>query len=292
MDIWTVKEDFASEFDQTKAGGVYIITPGINTRDGLLRSHWHDELELVYTVNGHHKHYIDGKSYITNPGVLLAVNSGFIHSVVPQPVESKDNSEIAVVILILSPEFLKINFPEYEEIYFTNTQPMASSQVSTLFKDLVPYRYDYQMNEFDRLHRNALVLEILYHLCLERSVKRSSMDSSLNSKNVDTMKEMIRYIETNYAKPLTRDSVADAFHFSPNYFSTYFKQYTGTTCKRYLMNYRLTKAKEELLHTEKPIGLIAMDNGFPDDRNLITSFRKKYGETPLQYRKNHDRTNP
>ena len=292
MDVQTVKEDFAVEFDQTAAGGVYILTPRINTAEGLLSSHWHDELEFVYTVNGSHRHYINGERFITKPGMLLAVNSGFIHSVLPQMEEAADSTEIAVVILILSPEFLKVNFPEYEEIYFTNTQTMASSQVSELFLKLLPYRYDYHTDAFERLHRNALVLEILYRLCQERSVKRSEVDSFPGGRNVATMKEIIRYIEGHYYEHLTRDTISSTFHFAPNYFSSYFKNYTGVTCKQYITNYRLAQARKELLYTEKTVSRIAMEEGFTDDRCMITAFRKKYGETPLQYRKSHSRTNP
>lgn len=45
----------------------------------------------------------------------------------------------------------------------------------------------------------------------------------------------------------------------------------------------------ELIKTDKTVIQIAHDTGFVDDRRLIIDFKKKYGTTPLQYRKKQKR---
>ena len=44
--------------------------------------HWHEELEIVYTVVGHAVHYIDGHAYTAHPGSVFAVNGESIHKVI------------------------------------------------------------------------------------------------------------------------------------------------------------------------------------------------------------------
>lgn len=45
----------------------------------------------------------------------------------------------------------------------------------------------------------------------------------------------------------------------------------------------------ELLYSPKSISRVALDNGFSDDRRLIVTFKKRFGTTPLQYRKEYEK---
>ena len=44
--------------------------------------HWHQEIEIVYTFEGHALHYIDGKVHRAAPGKLFVTNSESIHKVI------------------------------------------------------------------------------------------------------------------------------------------------------------------------------------------------------------------
>ncbi len=52
-----------------------------------------------------------------------------------------------------------------------------------------------------------------------------------------------------------------------------------------MTQYRLQRAREDLLESSAGILEIAHKNGFSDERRLINSFKKCFGTTPLQYRK-------
>ena len=63
------------------------------------------------------------------------------------------------------------------------------------------------------------------------------------------------------------------------------------TCVRrgqgtYLIDLRVKYAVRELINTDREIGDIAMDHGFPDGRAFAKAFKKRYGCLPSVYRKN------
>lgn len=59
----------------------------------------------------------------------------------------------------------------------------------------------------------------------------------------------------------------------------------GTSPVRYLNDYRLSVARELLLHTGKSIKSVAAAVGIPDPFYFSRLFRTAYGQSPQTYRK-------
>lgn len=59
----------------------------------------------------------------------------------------------------------------------------------------------------------------------------------------------------------------------------------GTSTIRYLNDYRLSVARELLLHTGKSIKSVAETVGIPDPFYFSRLFRTAYGQSPQTYRK-------
>ena len=72
---------------------------------------------------------------------------------------------------------------------------------------------------------------------------------------------------------------------SKSYFLRLFRRYMGTTPYNYLVNFRITQAKELLVLTDHSVSEIAQEVGFGDASNFSTRFAKATGQSPLQYRK-------
>ena len=72
---------------------------------------------------------------------------------------------------------------------------------------------------------------------------------------------------------------------SKSYFLRLFRRYMGTTPYNYLVNFRITQAKELLVITDHSVSEIAQKVGFGDASNFSTRFAKATGQSPLQYRK-------
>lgn len=264
----------------------YNIRKGIGTRE-TLDQHWHEELEVAFITEGKSLHYINGECYEAVPGRMVVTNSEFIHNIIPVDVGIADKVLVAVVVVI-DREFILNNFPDFQNIYFTNDKLKASEHVQEVMRKISDYIENADQDPYMHLYGKSLVLELLYCMSQEGVVARKEVDNINVLKDIERMKGVIQFVENHYREHISQAMVAEKFYFSPVYFSKYFKKCMGMTFTEYLTVYRLNKARLDLLRTGKSVSQIAMDNGFSDDRGLIAAFRKKYGTTPLQYKKQQE----
>lgn len=110
------------------------------------------------------------------------------------------------------------------------------------------------------------------------------MFNYIPSKSNEITKKAIRYISKNFSKNLTLDDVANHVHLNPAYFSTLFKQSTGSSFKEYLNMVRVEESKRLLANTDYSIIDIALATGFEDQSYFSKVFKKYTGLTPKQYR--------
>ena len=89
-------------------------------------------------------------------------------------------------------------------------------------------------------------------------------------------------VQTGFA---LHEMLLTSAHMSKSYFLRLFRRYMGTTPYNYLVNFRITQAKELLVLTDRSISEIAQEVGFGDASNFSTRFAKATGQSPMQYRK-------
>ncbi len=104
------------------------------------------------------------------------------------------------------------------------------------------------------------------------------------AKNNEIIKKAIQYISKNYATALTLEHVANQVHLNATYFSTLFKQSTGSSFKEYLNMVRIEESKRLLSNTDYSLIDIAVATGFEDQSYFTKVFKKYTGLTPKQYR--------
>lgn len=111
-----------------------------------------------------------------------------------------------------------------------------------------------------------------------------SMFHYIPSKNQDIIKKAILYISEHFNTSLTLEEVASYVHLHPSYFSTLFKQVTGSSYKEYLNMVRIEESKRLLSGTDFSILNIAIAVGFEDQSYFSKVFKKYTGQTPKQFR--------
>lgn len=171
--------------------GMYIYQP-----------HWHEDLEVVYTIKGRNLHYIQGKCFEGIPGRVLVVNSEFVHNTIPDPA-LRDHSEVVAYLVTISRPFLEKCFPQYQDIYFTNEREQASAALLGCMERIITYQEELKQNEFDYLYAQSLALELLYRLSQEGTVARNAVDRVNSLKNIERIRGVLQYVEEHYQEPLT-----------------------------------------------------------------------------------------
>lgn len=95
------------------------------------------------------------------------------------------------------------------------------------------------------------------------------------------------YIDENYALPITRESVAQAFYISPNYLSHLFQKTGSVGFNEYLTHTRLEHAKTLLKGYDLKVKEVAHSCGFVDSNYFCRLFRKNTERSPSEYRQQY-----
>ena len=95
------------------------------------------------------------------------------------------------------------------------------------------------------------------------------------------------FINLNYRSKFTLKDVADSLYVSSNYLSNLFKAQTGSRFSDYVTEVRLEKSIGYLQDVRYTVAQIAEMVGFSDYRYFSLVFKKKYNETPSEYRNRH-----
>jgi AraC-like DNA-binding protein len=99
------------------------------------------------------------------------------------------------------------------------------------------------------------------------------------------VREITQYIQDNYAENIYLEAIADHFGLSYKYLSHKIKDYLGIPFQQYLTNLRISKAKELLLSTDRPISDVAAEVGYESTSTFYRVFKKNEGITAGEYRR-------
>lgn len=102
--------------------------------------------------------------------------------------------------------------------------------------------------------------------------------------NFDKIKEALEYIDGHLEEPITFESLAGQFHFSPYYFHRMFSIIVGKTIAVHIRDRRFTRACIQLSSTDKSILSIGLDCGYNSAQSFSRAFRDVYGVSPSAYR--------
>ncbi|GIP24251.1 response regulator [Paenibacillus sp. J22TS3] len=99
-----------------------------------------------------------------------------------------------------------------------------------------------------------------------------------------SIEDALEYIKEHYSEELSLEKVASVVYLNPAYFSQLFKLKTGQGYKDYVISLRLEQAKKLLLNPQLRLAEIAERIGYQDMRHFTQVFRRKYGQTPTEFR--------
>lgn len=99
-----------------------------------------------------------------------------------------------------------------------------------------------------------------------------------------------KYIHDNFMNKIALTTVAEELHTNHSYLSTLFKKEMGMGFSEYLNEIRLKRSQDLLGSTGLSLVEIALHSGFESQSYFTKNFKKKYGLTPSQYRKENGYT--
>ena len=98
------------------------------------------------------------------------------------------------------------------------------------------------------------------------------------------------YIESYYHEKIYAEKMAQLCRMNTTTFSRSFKKEYGTTFRSYLINYRISKAKELLKHPHAMVTDISYTVDFDDPSYFTRTFGRLVGKCPSRFHEEHKKT--
>lgn len=261
-----------------------------NRGDILTTPHWHREYELILLTKGKLNLGINDKQYQLQDNGIAFFKSGDIHYIIATPDSNRFVYQFDMNL------FNESMIKDSDLI----TKLNSVSQVSTFWSDAVNKEMDDILmlivaeENKSATDMNFIITSLMYHLIslmireLPTTKDVKDIDVNLKSKEIlETLNKVFTYVESNYQDRISLQDVAERAGFSPYYFSRFFKKNVGQTFIEFLNNYRIDKAKWEIINTDSSISDILVKSGFSSNKTFYRNFKNQVGISPNQYRKKY-----
>ncbi|MDE6203094.1 MAG: AraC family transcriptional regulator [Lachnospiraceae bacterium] len=259
----------------------YTTAPG-----GYFPLHWHEELEILYPLNGAADITIEGKKFRLLNKHMLVVESRKVHS-------TYTYDELSMFVCIhVSKKHIRQYFPEIDSYQILCTPENASDEQFPLYRnacELLEALTRLYMEEPPtyRMEAEGIVLQIVSRLIRFFSVKQPQPCHSSDTPAMERIRDVITYVEEHFREPVALDDAASLLGLGREYFCRFFKRNMGMTFLNYLNEVRLAHAYADLLNTNAPISEVMEANGFTNQKLFNSSFKTLYGCTPSSIRREH-----
>lgn len=259
----------------------YETTPG-----GYFPLHWHEELEILYPLNGTADIMIEGRNFHLLKKHMLVVESRKVHS-------TYTYDEVSMFVCIhISRKHMRQYLPDIDSWQIRCTPEDATDEQFPVYRaacELLEELTRLYMEEPPtyRMEAEGLVLQILSRLIRFFSVKQLPSSPVENLLAMERIRDVITYVEEHFREPVSLDDVSGLLGLGKEYFCRFFKKNMGMTFLNYLNEVRLSHTYDDLLNTNAPISEVMEANGFTNQKLFNSSFKSLYGCTPSAVRREH-----
>ncbi len=248
----------------------------------------HDFLEIAYVLSGEGKYRIDDRIYDVREGDLVIINSGVMHQALFCPQVEVPTTEFFVGFSNIRISGCPANYmplPNGECVLHTTGE--LSQRLFRLCSSMEAENAVRRQGRYFMLksYLIQMLLLVIREQCEPMERPRGCDFETANRKYV--VDKIVEYIEDHYNEKISLDQIAENMYLSPFYISRIFKSETGSAPIRRLINIRLEKAKELLEGGyQGSIQEVAAMVGYDDAYHFSKLFKKRYGVSPSQVRRN------
>ena len=252
--------------------------------------HWHIDYEIIHVIDGTFNFLLGNEKVILNKDDYCVVQDGVLHG---------DGEEI----LPCSYESLVFDFNILRNKYYSQDLFLHNIAEHKVILNKIIHIDDMLIKQtMDRLFETMRSKDAGFELltvgmiqCFFGYIQNKqffSRDEKIiaerNTKGF-LLQNVFGFIENNYEKQITLEMLAAIIGVSPKYFCRIFHEFTKRSPIDYLNAYRIDRACNLIMTTDKSMNQIAKECGFNDTSYYIKIFKEYKGTTPLKYKAfNHD----
>lgn len=253
--------------------------------DHAALSHWHDEIEFIAVLSGEMQYSVNGEIVTITKDEGIFVNTRQLHFGF-----SAEKRECDFICILLHPLLLCATYA-YERDFVLPVLYNRSAAHRKLSPDIAWQKAileNIKAMYFAKGEQSAVLkiqnlfsgiwIQLYDHIPEKDPCQHPSAAFSV-------LKNMIGFIQQNYTTKMTLADIAASGAVGQSKCCKLFSKYVGKTPNHYLTQYRLDKSTFLLKNTDMNVTEIAAAVGFNGRSYYAEAFRKWYGKSPTEYRK-------
>lgn len=277
-----MEQPYYETFQEINEFGIrlaYNTAPG-----GYHPLHWHEEIELLYPLNGESTIQIEGRKYQIANKQLTVLDSRQVHS-------TYTYSDTSMFICVhISRKYMERYLPDLDLYQIRcipdNISDEKFSEYLTICKlmEQLTRLYIEDVQAY-LMEAEGIILQVLARLIRHFSVKTAAVSTATDKQTLERIRDVITYVEEHFRDPLTLQDIADYLGLGKEYFCRFFKKNMGMSFLQYVNEVRVSHIYQDLIRTDTPIGELAEQNGFYNQKLFNRTFKEIYGCTPSSVRR-------
>ncbi|WP_207421373.1 helix-turn-helix domain-containing protein [Desertivirga brevis] len=260
----------------------------ITVNEGPREGHKHSFFELAYIVEGSGIQCINKSRFAYLPGHMFLITPEDCHSFEVETATTffylRFNN-----IYIRESGILTSNVKKLEFILQNANHKPGCILKNIVDKQVVKPLVDAIIREYENrdIYNQELIQQYVNTLIVlvARNIAKF-LHLELSDNTDQRAANILNFIQANiyYPERLRAEYLCKHFNVSINYLGKYFKQHTGSTLQKYIVQYRQTLIEHRLIHSDKRLGEIVDEFGFTDESHLNKFFRNNKGISPKAFR--------
>lgn len=269
---------------------VSVLDNTVDMQEHRLLLHWHQYIEFIYVLEGEGVLTIDLQEYRASKGDLIVISPSSLHGGT-----GEETNPLVCKVILADIEILMGNLKnkiakryllplldqKIKIVPFIVPSTPLYQEVFTLFRGILDKSE--KQNEGFELYIKGYLQQMLAALFEAKHYREAAGNGEM--KEIQQIKRLIRFIEEHYSEPMSVDRLAQYTGYNRYYFMHFFKMHTGYTVTQYLNLKRTEYAARILAEQDWRVSEISERTGYQDVSYFIRVFTKRYGMSPLMYRK-------
>ncbi|MCH2208627.1 MAG: AraC family transcriptional regulator [Lentisphaerales bacterium] len=164
----------------------------------------------------------------------------------------------------------------------------APHSSNTVYEELKAINKSLILDDFKDLNQPYKLPQVFYYLTLcHKALKESAKQKFKKSfsKKRFKFREIQTYINQNMDKSLSREELTQRFRINVNTFSNLFQFWENSSFKQYVIEMKLTEARNYLFQNDISIADLSKKYGFNSPDHFIYTFKKHFYYSPLKLKK-------
>ena len=248
-----INSDLSENVEYNNPNFPAYIKPGILSlyMDYKAVSHWHDDLEFIVILEGKMSYEINGERIEISQGEGLFINSRQLHNGF-----SDEKQECKFICIVLHPSILCAN--EWFENKYIKSLLYKNELEYIILKEEVSWQkriLDLLIDMYQSVDDELIYFKVqqsFFEICeiIFRNKDICVNSHNFNSLKLNTLKDMIGFIQKNYNKKITLIDIASSGNCCKSKCSAIFKELLKQSPNQYLIDYRLDRSRNLLLSTD------------------------------------------